>query len=95
MLSESPKTWTLRYYRDGDEEGILDCLTAAFGRWPSVDIDVAPIEHLRWKLSSHPIAPQMNYVAVDGERIIGCQLIIVQRLKDDRGSWRTPARTTR
>jgi len=73
--------WTLRYYRDGDEEGILELLTAAFGRWPGVDIAVAPIDYLRWKLNSHPIAPQFHYVAVADERIIGCQLIVVQRLK--------------
>ncbi len=74
--------WALRYYREGDEQGILDCLTAAFGSWPGVDIDVPPIEHLRWKLSSHPILRRYNYVAVDGERIVGCQLIFVQRVKD-------------
>lgn len=74
--------WTLRYYRAGDEQGILDCLTAAFGRWPAVDIDVAPIDHLRWKLTSDPIAPEFHYVAEANDgRIIGCQIIIVQRLK--------------
>jgi GNAT superfamily N-acetyltransferase len=73
--------WTLRYYREGDDEGILDLLVAAFGRWPGVDIDVPPIDHLRWKLSSDPIAKQVNYVAEADGRIVGCQLIFVQRLK--------------
>jgi GNAT superfamily N-acetyltransferase len=73
--------WALRYYREGDEQGILDCLTAAFGRWPAVDIDVPPIEHLRWKLSD-PMGEQFSYVAESNDgRIIGCQLIFTQHLK--------------
>ncbi len=75
------RDWTLRHYLDGDEQGILDCLTAAFGRWPAVDIDVPPIDHLRWKLSSDPLGKKFSYVAVAEERIIGTQLVIVQRLK--------------
>ena len=74
--------WTLRYYRDGDEQGMLDCLTAAFGTWPAVDIDVAPIDHLRWKLSRDLAGKRYSYVAVDsGDRIIGVQLVFVQQLK--------------
>jgi hypothetical protein len=41
---------TFRFVRDGDEQAILSLLEATFGRWPSVDIDVPPIDHLRWKL---------------------------------------------
>jgi GNAT superfamily N-acetyltransferase len=74
--------WTVRYYRDGDDQGILDCLTAAFGTWPSVDIDVAPTDHLRWKLSSDPQGRYFSYVAEAAGKIIGCQGIVVQRLKD-------------
>jgi GNAT superfamily N-acetyltransferase len=78
----SERDWTLRYYRDGDEQGILDLLTAAFGRWPAVDIDVPPIDHLRWKLTSDPLALKSHYVAVANDgRIIGVQIIIVQHLK--------------
>ncbi len=75
--------WTLRYYRDGDEQGILDCLIAAFGSWPAIDIDVTPIEHLQWKLSSDPLGKDFTYVAeTHGGRIIGCQIVTIQRLQD-------------
>jgi GNAT superfamily N-acetyltransferase len=75
----SDKDWSLHYYRNGDEQGILDLLTAAFGRWPAVDISVPPIDHLRWKLTSDPIAREFQYL-VDAGRIIGTRLLMSQQV---------------
>jgi GNAT superfamily N-acetyltransferase len=71
----------IRFSQAGDEPAMLDLLTRAFDGWPNVDIDVPPIEYLRWKMSSHPVASQLHVVAeVDG-KVIGLWLMGVQRYK--------------
>jgi len=68
----------IRFYRPGDEEGILRVLQASFPRWPDVETDVAPIDHLRWKLASGAHPEHNSIVAqVDGE-IVGVRLGIAQ-----------------
>ncbi len=73
--------WTQRPYRGGDEQGMLDLLTAAFGRWPAVDIDVPPIDHLRWKLSSDESVAPYHCLRVVGEHVVGCELMVLQQYK--------------
>ena len=76
------QTWTSRFIREGDEEGIVELLTTAFGGWPAVEISVPPIEHLRWKLASDPYAMRYGSVAeTDGGRIIATQLFFAQHVK--------------
>jgi hypothetical protein len=79
MPADAP--WKLRYYRDGDEQGLLDCLTAAFGSWPSVEIAVPPIDHLRWKLTSDPVANDFHYVAEIDGRIVATTIVVVRPLR--------------
>jgi GNAT superfamily N-acetyltransferase len=64
-----PETWAPRSYRPGDDEAILSVFQSAFPKWPPVDTgdDVAPLDHLRWKMNSHPIAKQFFMIGeVDG-----------------------------
>ena len=68
--------WTLRDYQDGDEGGMLDLLTEAFGEWPATDIRVPPIDHLRWKLAGAQHGPQ--YVVDTGSQIVGCRILIAR-----------------
>ena len=77
----TPAEWSIRYIREGDEEGILDLLQAAFGRWPAVEISVPPLDHLRWKLHNHPLAYSYHVVAEAGARIIGVRIMFVYRAK--------------
>jgi predicted N-acetyltransferase YhbS len=74
------RDWVIRYLQDGDEPGLLECLTAAFGKWPGRGIDVEPIAHLRWKLAGK-FALDQHYVAESDSQIIGCQLILMRRLR--------------
>lgn len=67
-----------RPYREGDEPGILAVLTAAFERWPAAEIDVDPLEHLRWKLSNHLGLRGRHVVAEADGRIVGTQGTLVQ-----------------
>ena len=81
MAPELPADWSPRIFRVGDEEGILRVLQSAFQRWPSAELTVAPIEHLRWKLSSTGVALRHHRIAdVNGE-IAGVALTIAQRIK--------------
>ncbi|MCI0850086.1 MAG: GNAT family N-acetyltransferase, partial [Chloroflexi bacterium] len=70
-----------RPYREGDEPGILAVLTAAFGRWPAAEIEVDPLEHLRWKLSNHLGLPGHHIVAEADGRIVGTQATLIQPIK--------------
>jgi hypothetical protein len=80
-----PAGCTLRYFRDGDEEGMLDVLERAFDGWPKVELSVRPIEHLRWKLRSHEVALRSHIVAVLDGRIIAVRPLWAARVKvDDR-----------
>lgn len=65
---------TLRRTDIRDAEGILAVINSAFPTWPSVEIDVPAIEHLRWKMSPpHPWANQHSVVEQRGT-IVGVQL---------------------
>ena len=61
--------WARRVFREGDEQGILELLTAAYGHWPGVDIDVEPLSHLRWKLDSDPFVMQYHCLRVAGKGV--------------------------
>ncbi len=38
-----------RYLQVGEEAPLLELLADVFGEWPAAEIDVAPLDHLRWK----------------------------------------------
>jgi hypothetical protein len=51
-----------------DDGAILGLLRAGFGSWPRVELQVQPIEHLRWKLTCPPNAFTLHRLTeVDGE----------------------------
>ncbi len=70
--------WRCRFYREGDEPGMLHVLRTAFSAWPNVETYVAPLDHLRWKLASHPIASRFHLVAEQGGGIIAVRLFVVR-----------------
>jgi hypothetical protein len=75
-----PAGWVPRFYEPGDEAGAIDVLLSAFGTWPKIDIAVAPIEHLLWKISSPFGGAAYTIVAeVDG-RIVGWQAYRAQQI---------------
>jgi GNAT superfamily N-acetyltransferase len=71
--------YSVRFYRPGDEEGILRVLQASFPRWPEVETSVAPIDHLRWKLAGD--APPVNdhIVAEADGQVVGVRLAVIRR----------------
>ena len=83
VSSGSPREYSARFSRAGDEPGIHAVLAATFPRWPKAEIAVDPVEHLRWKLSNHLDLPHHHVVAELDGRIVGTQGIIIQRIKID------------
>ena len=81
IAAELPPDWSPRFYRDGDEHGIYAVLAASFERWPKAEIAVDPVEHLRWKLSSHLDLPRHHVVAELDGQIVGTQAILVLPIK--------------
>jgi hypothetical protein len=53
-------------------------LQAVFQPWPKSEISVAAVDHLRWKMASHPIAMNHHIVAEHKGDIIGVRLMFVQ-----------------
>lgn len=69
-----PEGWVTRFIQPGDEEGILRVFSEAFQRWPKHECAVSPLEHLRWKLASHPVAENFHVVVDSPEGIVGARL---------------------
>ena len=67
------------FYRPGDEEGMLHVLQASFPRWPEVETNVAPIDHLRWKLAGAALPERNHIVAEANGEIIAVRIGWVQR----------------
>lgn len=66
-MSGAPLRFSRRPHRVGDDVLLLDLLRAAFGRWPKVELQVDPIDHLRWKLANTPESPGLHRITeVDG-----------------------------
>ena len=77
------KPWSLRYFRPGDEEGMLDCIAAAFGPWPAIELQVSPLDHLVWKLGDEINGRRYHIIAEAAGRIIACGLVRPCRFKLD------------
>lgn len=75
MASERPSEPEFRRGDVSDAQGILRVISAAFPEWPPVEIDVPPIDHLRWKMTPPEPLPRADHaiVELDGE-IVAVQL---------------------
>lgn len=82
-----PSGCELRYFREGDEEGMLEVLDKAFDGWPRIEISVPPIDHLRWKLRMHEAALRSHIVAVIGDRCIAVRPLWAPPVKVDDGMF--------
>ena len=78
---ESNPLVSIRNASEADEPQIVELLFKAFQRWPQFEIPTSPIEHLRWKLRSDPIAPRHQWVGEIDGRIVGTILRVVRRVR--------------
>jgi hypothetical protein len=82
-----PDGWLVRHARPGDEEGILEVFRRSFDPWPRFAVSVPPLEHLRWKVSCHPLATQFNIVAESPDGIVGARLEWAMNVKCNDGTF--------
>lgn len=69
-----PEGWSVRFIQPGEEEAVLRVLTSAFDRWPKLPLPMSPLEHLRWKMGSHPLAEKFHIVVECPDGIVGARL---------------------
>jgi GNAT superfamily N-acetyltransferase len=81
--------FTRRPHREGEDAALLDLLNAAFGRWPAVEIQVDPVDHLRWKLSGIEDSAQLHRITEVEGHIASSTFCIVQNILVRGGSLRS------
>lgn len=57
-----------------DLPAILHVLETAFERWPAVELDRPPLEHLAWKMSGAGFGPDAHGVVEYEGKVIACKL---------------------
>jgi GNAT superfamily N-acetyltransferase len=73
--------YIFRSYSSGDEDKISELLTLVFDGWPRIDSDMSPNEYWKWKYLENPIHHSYVTVGLDGEKVISCHHLMVQKLK--------------
>lgn len=73
-----PDGCVARFYRPGDEVGILELLDASFAQWPAVEASGDRLAHLRWKIRSAPDSIRYQVVAELDSKIIACRLSVLR-----------------
>jgi hypothetical protein len=77
----SQKDHCIRFFKEGDEQQIIDLLRTVFNGWPQKDLECTPLEHWNWKYSRNPPPNKLIAVAVDNNQVIGTQHGSFSRLK--------------
>jgi hypothetical protein len=80
-MSESQSRGTIRNARRTDEVQLLELLARGFQRWPAFELPVSPLEHLRWKMRSDPLAARHHYVTEIDGKIVAMVLRILRRIR--------------
>ena len=75
------KDYTVRSYRPGEEEEIVQILRIAFDGWPRIDLRCTPLEHWRWKYLENPLEANLITVCSSDGRLIGAMHSIPQKIK--------------
>lgn len=78
-MTESHDEPLIRLATLEDAPGMARVLESAFGRWPPFEVDVAAVDHLRWKMAS-PGPAAHTVVEADGE-IVGVSLRWVSQIQ--------------
>jgi len=80
-MPEADDGATIRIPGEGDQLRMLELLLRVFQPWPAFELLVPPLEHLRWKLRSDPIAARHHRIAEIDGRIVAMILRIVRRVR--------------
>ena len=73
--------YIFRSYCSGDEDKISELLSLVFEGWPRIDSEMSPNDYWKWKYLENPIHRSYVMVGLDGEKMISCHHVRVQKLK--------------
>jgi hypothetical protein len=71
----------VRQYLPGDEDQIVKLLQIVFQGWPHFDLDHSSKDHWDWKFLDNPIKNQLAFVAEFENKIVGCDHMLMNRIK--------------
>lgn len=80
-MSDTVSRAAIRNPEEGDWPQILELLVRAFQRWPAFELPVSPLEHLRWKTRSAPIAARHHWITEIDGRIVATLLRVFRRVR--------------
>lgn len=80
-MSETEARATIRNAAPDDAPQMVELLSRAFRGWPAFELPASPLEHLRWKMRSDPIAPRHQWVAEIDGRIAATMLRVIRRVR--------------
>ena len=66
---------------EADAAQMVELLFRALKRWPAFELFESPVEHLRWKMRSDPIAARHQWIAELEGGIAAMIVIIVRRVR--------------
>ncbi len=70
-MTEADDHIIIRPPNDREVGQMLEVIQLSFGSWPGFELPVPPLEHLRWKMESHPQAWQQHRVVELDSKIVG------------------------
>lgn len=73
--------FTIRPYKSGDEEEIVELLIHGFQGWPHFDLTCTPLDHWKWKFIDNPLNMKIIFVAEKEGEIIGVTHGLFSRMK--------------
>jgi GNAT superfamily N-acetyltransferase len=79
--NDMKKSYIVRPYQSGDDEGLVKLLELVFNGWPHFDLSCTPLDHWRWKFRDNPLKSNIITVALSNNDIIGCHHMVPTRLK--------------
>ena len=74
------KSFSVRPFRKGDEEEIVQLLQRVFDGWPRFDLGCSPVEHWRWKYIDNPLRGNVVTLAESGGEIIGVRHSLLKEI---------------
>jgi len=75
------KNYTVRPYRSGDEEEIVELLELVFDGWPKFDLGCSALDHWKWKYLDNPLNTSFIALGVSEDGIIGVNHSFPHRIK--------------
>ena len=73
IVDTGTMTPSVREFREGDQEKLVELLTTVFNGWPRIDVPCSPLNYWRWKYEGRPgVEKRISVVEAEGGDVVGC-----------------------